>query len=116
MSGSGGDRDDRRSASDNPVGGGEVDPCRKVRRGPINSPKLPVLGALTVGSVMTVAVQMSGATPVLVVKDGTGNVGGSLTFIGYLDIIDCIQNRAVSYMATIVSISGGIYEVRVEAL
>jgi hypothetical protein len=57
---------------------------------------------------------MSGSTPVLVVMDSSGSLAGSLTFIGYLEVIDCIQNRGVSYKATIINITGGVYEVSVE--
>jgi hypothetical protein len=59
---------------------------------------------------------MAGSSPILAVTDAVGNAAGSLTFLGYLEIIDCIRNRNVSYKATIVNISGGVYEVRVEPL
>lgn len=95
-----------------PVGGS--DPCQKKRRGPINSPKAPILSQLTVGSVLDVDVQTIGATPILVVMDQQRAIAGSLTFLGYLEIIDCILNRGVSYEATIISISGGVYEISVE--
>ncbi len=49
-------------------------------------------------------------------KTVTGQIAGSLTFVGYLELIDCIQNRGVTYQATIMSIAGGVYEVRVEAV
>lgn len=88
----------------------------KVRRGPINSPKAAILAPLKVGSVLRVQVQAIGARPVLVVVDANGNVAGSLTFIGYLEIIECIQLRNVSYQAVIVNISSGVYEVRVEPI
>jgi hypothetical protein len=57
-----------------------------------------------------------GPPPVLVVRTVAGQIAGSLTFVGYLVLIDCIQNRGVTYQATIVSITGGVYEVRVEAI
>ena len=109
MSGSSGVRGDRGD-----TGGGGEDPCLKVRRGPINSPKANVLAPLNVGDVLAVDVDASGSRPVLVVADAAGNIAGSLTFIGYLDIIDCILSRGFSYKATITNISGGIYEVRVD--
>lgn len=113
MSGSNGSRDDAPGAGGSVITGGS-DPCQKTRRGPINSPKVAVLSKLSVGSVLRVDVQMSGATPILVVFDSTGAAAGSLTFIGYLEVIDCIQNRGVSYKATIINVAGGVYEVRVE--
>jgi len=112
MSGSGGARDD------GAVGAGTVksegDPCNRIWRGPINSPKAAVLASMSVGSVLGVEVKMPGSSPILTVTDCSGADAGSLTFVGYLAIIDCIQNRGVSYKATIINISGGIHEVRVE--
>ena len=90
------------------------DPCLRVRRGPINSPKAGVITGLTVGSVLTVAVQMAGSAPILVVQDAGGMVAGSLTFIGYLEIVDCIRSRGMAYRAVVVAIAGGVVEVRVE--
>jgi hypothetical protein len=51
---------------------------------------------------------------VLVVEDSSGAVAGSLTFVGYLEIVDCIQNRSINYQAVVINISGGVCEVRVE--
>jgi len=113
MSGSNGTRDDSPSLGGGHTVGG-ADPCQKKRRGPINSPKAPVLSRLSVGSVLNVDVHMLGSTPVLVVIDSVGGLAGSLTFIGYLEVIDCIQNRGVTYTATIINIAGGVYEVSVE--
>ncbi len=113
MSGSNDTRDDAPGAGGGPVGGGG-DPCQKKRRGPINSPKAPVLSKLSVGAILKVDVQMSGTTPVLAVFDSSGAIAGSLTFIGYLEVIDCIQNRGVTYEATIINITGGVFEVSVE--
>jgi len=112
MSGTNGSRDDAPGHGGS-VGGGS-DPCQKTRRGPINSPKAVVLSKLSVGSLLKVDVHMSGATPILAVFDNAGTPAGSLTFIGYLEVIDCIQNRGVTYKATIINITGGVYEVRVE--
>lgn len=112
MSGTNGDRGE----DTGPGIGGGPDPCKKTRLGPINSPKPSILAKLSKGAVLDVAVQLLGTTPVLVVKDSSGAVGGSLTFVGYLEIIDCLQNRGVQYKATIINISGGIYEVRVEPI
>lgn len=94
--------------------GGNNDPCLRPRSGPINSPKASVLGSLAVGSVLEVDIQITGRVPVLVVKDSSGAVGGSLTFIGYLELIDCIRNKGVKYKATVTHISGGVYSVLVD--
>lgn len=114
MSGSGGGRDDSGGATGGDRGG--IDPCSRSRRGPINSPKAAILGALGVGSVLGVVVRRPGASPILTVVDGAGAAAGSLTFVGYLELVDCIENRGFTYQATIVNIAGGAYEVRVDPL
>ncbi len=117
MSGSGGSRGDSPSSGGGgSVGGGgqPADPCLKTRRGPINSPKPAVVAGLKVGSVLSVRVRTVGTSLVLVVEDSGNAVAGSLTFVGYLEIVDCIQNRGVSYQAVVINIAGGVYEVRVE--
>lgn len=96
--------------------GSPADPCLRVRRGPINSPKPAVVAGLAIGSVLSVQVQPVGRTVALVVVDAHGQVAGSLTFVGYLEIIDCIQNRGVNYRAVVISIAGGVVEVRVEPI
>jgi hypothetical protein len=52
----------------------------------------------------------------LTVVDGAGAAAGSLTFVGYLELVACIENRGFTYQATIVNIAGGAYEVRVDPL
>lgn len=110
MSGSSDPRDDTPSRSD--VG---QDPCKKERRGPINSPKAAVLAAHKVGDALDVDVDRTGPAPILVVKSPGGAVAGSLTFMGYLEIIQCI-NAGHQYEAVILSISGAVYEVRVQPI
>jgi hypothetical protein len=117
MSGSDRSRDDEPSSSSaGPSPAGGKDPCQQIRRGPINSPKAAILSPLSVGSILGVSVISSGSAPILAVTAAGGAPAGSLTFIGYLEIIDCIRNRGVNYKATIVNIAGGVYEVRVEPL
>lgn len=70
-----------------------------------------MLAGAKVGEVMQVDVDKSGRSPVLVVKRG-GVEAGSLTFNGYLIVIGCID-KGVVYEATILDISGAVYEVRV---
>lgn len=112
MSGSGGTRGD----STPNVGGGDPNPCEISRRGPINSPQAAVLGTMSVGDVLQVVVDSSGVAPILVVQNNAGDRAGSLTFVGYLTLIDCIQSRGFTYQATITAINGGVYEVRVESV
>jgi hypothetical protein len=114
MQGSGSSRNDSGGYT-----GGDQEPgdlCKKSRRGPINSPKAAVLAPLGVGSVLGVEVRRPGASPILTVTDGAGVAAGSLTFVGYLEIIDCIENRGFTYQATITNIAGGAYEVRVDPI
>jgi hypothetical protein len=114
MSGSGSSRNDDGAST----GGdrGPSDPCTKSRRGPINSPKPAVLAPLRVGSILGVEVRRPGASPILTVTDASGAAAGSLTFVGYLEIVDCIESRSFTYQATITNIAGGIYEVRVDSV
>ena len=90
------------------------DDCLRTWRGPINSPKAAVLTPLLVGQVLGVRVDRSNASPVLIVTAPPGVDAGSLTFHGYLDIIACMIERDVKYKATLVGITGGVYEVRVD--
>ena len=115
MSGSGGGRSDDYFGGGGSGGGGgpggPADPCSVPRRGPINSPKAAVLAGSKVGDVLQVDVDKSGRSPVLVVKRG-GVEAGSLTFNGYLTVISCID-KGIVYEATILVISGAVYEVLV---
>lgn len=115
MTGSSGSRD---SDGDSFSGGsgGSSDQCTRRRRGPINSPKSAVLSALGLGSVLGVEVRRPGPSPILTVVDAAGTPAGSLTFVGYLELIECIENRNFKYKATITSIAGGSYEVRVDSV
>lgn len=95
-------------------GGSDPDPCFATRRGPINSPKQAVLSKLAVGAVLDVQLRPMGATFGLAVVDASGADAGSLTFANYFQIVQCMQTRQIQYTATIIRISGGIYEVRVD--
>lgn len=94
-------------------GGGSVDPCSISYKGPINSPKAAALASVKIGDKLTVSVDKTGRSPVLVVKTPTGTEAGSLTFNGYLNIIKCIDSGA-GYLATITNIAGGVYQVTVD--
>lgn len=108
MSGSRSSRDDYSGS-----GGAERDPCDKIFRGTINSPKQTILTGCKVGDVLDVAVDATGARPILVVER-SGHVAGSLTFIGYITVIDCVANQGRSYKATLTKIANGLHEVCVE--
>ena len=109
MSGGGGSSRDDLSPG---IGGGP-DACGQTYNAPINSPKPSVLGAVAIGTVFTVDVVPTGTTSTLVVRDAMGRIGGSLTFLGYTQVINCIVQRGVAYTATVLAIAGGVYTVEV---
>lgn len=86
----------------------------KAWTAPINSPQAGVLQPMRIGDRLQVVVNMAGVRPVLEVRTYGGALAGSLTFVGYLEVINCITNRGATYEAVIVNISGGFHEVRVE--
>ena len=112
MSGSGGSRGDDypRSTPIQPVEDG--DPCDIIHRAPLNSPRPAVIATISVGEVLSVNLNLSGARPVLEVVAPSG-VAGALTHRGHLTIIECIQSGR-DYNAVVLSKSGGMVEVRVE--
>ncbi len=96
-----------------PAVGGGFDQCSREYEAPVNSPKPSVLGLLNVGSILDVDVVTVGNASTLVLRDASGSLGGSLTFFGYLQVINCIVQQAVTYKAEILLIAGGVYTVRV---
>ena len=97
-----------------PKGSSVPDICSRKRRGPINSPKADVLSTVGIGSKLNVDVRIVGSTEILVVETPDGRAAGSLTFVGYVEIIRCIVDHGYAYGATILNVSGGVYEVVVE--
>lgn len=79
----------------------------------MNSPNPAVVPGLSVGDVLDVF--LSGTPPrrVLTVITATGTVAGSLTHVGHLRIIRCIDNGNI-YRATVIQKTGGSVVVRVE--
>ena len=125
MSGSSGSRDDGPTGGSGGGGGGggsgggdgvPLDPCLKPHKGAINSPKESILRPVRVADILQVRVNESGTRPILIVADSNGKEAGSLTFPGYLQVIECIRDRQFRYQAVVEKISGGIYEVRVEPI
>ncbi|MER9288610.1 hypothetical protein NKI66_16315 [Mesorhizobium sp. M0518] len=96
-----------------PAIGDGIDQCSRSYEAPINSPKASALGPLNVGDVLDVIVVPTGSSSTLAVMDSSGSIGGSLTFFGYLQVMNCIVQQAVNYKAEILSIVGGVYTVRV---
>jgi hypothetical protein len=87
--------------------------CEAVRTAPLNSPQPAVVATLKVGDRLYVVLDMSSGRPVLQVRDATGAVAGSLTFLGHLALIDCIS-QGFSYEAVVLTISGGNIQLRIE--
>lgn len=94
-------------------GGGDVDPCAIVQDAPLNSPAPAVVAGLTVGSMLDVVA--SGAAPrrVLEVRTSAGTLAGSLTHVGHLLILRCID-AGNAYQAEVIQKSGGSVVVRIE--
>ncbi|WP_425106626.1 hypothetical protein [Ancylobacter sp.] len=72
-----------------------------------------MLGPVFIGMVLAVDVIPTGSTSTLVVRDAMGRIGGSLTFLGYTQVINCIVQRGVVYTAKVLAITGGVYTVEV---
>ena len=96
-------------------GGQPPDACSKIyHKVIINSPKAAVLSSVGVNDILQVLVDTSGTRPVLIAANQQGQEAGSLTFNGYLKVIECIQWHQVRYRAVVEKITGALYEVRVE--
>ena len=123
MSGSGGGRGDdyppptparpvgATSQNDSGGGGGE-DPCNVVQRAPLNSPQAAIIATISVGDALDVVLNTSGPRPVLEVRAPAG-VAGALTHRGHVTIIQCIE-AGRSYLAVVLSKTGGAVEVRIQ--
>lgn len=126
MSGNNGDRDDPTSnnrttgggsqaggAGGGGTGGGSSDPCHIVMPAPLNSPKPAVVAKLSLNQELRIHLNQAGARPILEVRTAEGDVAGSLTHVGHLSLINCMQQDR-SYRAIVLSVSGGAVMVRIE--
>jgi hypothetical protein len=87
--------------------------CNKVRSAPLNSPQPGVADKLSVNDRLYVYLDKSSGRAILQVRDRTGRVAGSLTFLGHLALIECIE-QGYSYEAVVMVISGGAIQLRIE--
>lgn len=87
--------------------------CRASRTAPLNSPQPGVAGKLRLNDVLFVHLDKSSGRAILQVRDVTGAVAGSLTFLGHLALIDCIE-EGHSYEALVTSVSGGAIQLRID--
>ena len=91
-------------------GGGPPSPpqppfsCEQVRTVPLNSPQPAVAATLGVNERLFVFLQ---------VRTSTGAIAGSLTFLGHLSMMECIE-QGYSYEAVVLTISGGNIQLRIE--
>jgi hypothetical protein len=87
--------------------------CDSVRTAPLNSPQPGVVANLNVNDRLFVVLDKTTGRSVLQVRDAQGNIAGSLTFLGHLSLIDCIE-QGYSYEAVVLSIAGGAVQLRIE--
>lgn len=87
--------------------------CNAVRTAPLNSPQPVVVARLRINDRLYVHLDKSTGRAILQVRDSAGVVAGSLTFLGHLYLIDCIE-QGYSYEAVVLSISGGAVQLRIE--
>lgn len=96
-------------------GGGEggTDPCDIVQDAPLNSPNPAVVPLLSVGDALDVVLTGIAPRQVLEVHTPNGGVAGSLTHVGHLALVRCID-AGNSYKAEVIQRTGGSVVVRVE--
>lgn len=87
--------------------------CKDVRHAPISSPNPAAIASLKVGDRLDVVLAKSVGRAILQLQDFNGAVIGSLTFLGHLKLIECME-MGFTYKAVVLSISGGAVQVRIE--
>jgi hypothetical protein len=113
MSGGGGGDDTWRKPA-KPVGdtpSGDDDPCAIHEITTINSPDRTVLGALRVGDILDLVLEM-GPPRRLLARAPKGQIAGSITSPSLAQIIRCIQSE-VAYGLEVLSLRGAVCQVRV---
>ena len=125
MSGSGGSRTDYDTATSvgsgtfgsggagGAGGGGGDDPCAIVQTASLNSPNPAVVPHLTIGDMLDL--HLGGTPPrnVLEARTAAGRVAGSLTHVGHLSLIRCMQ-AGHAYRAEVTQRLGGTVVVQIE--
>lgn len=87
--------------------------CLTVRTAPLNSPQPNVVANLKPNDRLFVHLAKTGGRAILQVRDWSGEVAGSLTFLGHLHLIECIE-QGHSYAAVVLSVSGANVQLRIE--
>lgn len=88
-----------------------MDPCDIISLTNLNSPVPAVVTALRSGDVLDVHLQV-GPPRILQARTSAGLVAGSITSPEMARIIECIR-QGVVFVADVMSVSGGICQVRV---
>ena len=94
-------------------GGGGDDPCAITQNAPINSPNPLVVPGLSIGDILEVRLTGTSPRSVLEVRTSLGQLAGSLTHVGHLSLIRCIQ-AGNNYQAEVIQRIGGAVVVRIE--
>jgi hypothetical protein len=88
------------------------DPCNIVEATILNSPDRTVISTLRAGDVLEVAF-LSGPPQRLVARTQNGAIAGSITSPSMPQIIQCITQRNVAYVADVTAVTGGMCAVSI---
>lgn len=80
----------------------------------ISSPKMPVIQAVVVGTILDVGVQQAGSVTVVVVLH-QGQVAGGVASPSVHQLRECIQ-QGTAYRATVTAVNGPQVSIRIEAV
>lgn len=94
-------------------GGGSApsDPCIFTETSTLNSPKKNVVVTLRVGDVLDV--NLLAGPPRQLVAQHNGAIAGSITSPKSPQIIQCIQQRNVTYVAEVTAVRGGVCQIEI---
>ena len=95
------------------IGGGDVppDPCNIIEATTLNSPNQTVVATLRTGDLLDVVFQ-PGPPQQLLAQHSSGAVAGSITSPSMLQIIQCITQSGIQYVAEVVSVRSAICQVQ----
>jgi hypothetical protein len=87
--------------------------CERVQTVPLNSPQPAIVASLNVNERLFVILDSGSGRRILQVRTSNGDIAGSLTFLGHLSMMECIE-QGYSYEAIVLAISGGNIQLRIE--
>lgn len=88
------------------------DPCNIVEDTTLNSPNRNVLASLRAGDSLSVEFE-AGPPQRLIARHGSGAIAGSITSPSMLQIIQCITQGGVSYVAEVLAVRGAVCQIRI---